>query len=108
MPPPRSASSALLLRQRVSALRRMLPGARSGDAKAVHQARVATRRLREAMPLLDAGKPGRQIDRLARDLTGVLGTVRELDVALLMLAELERTDGIPSSAVECLRQVLGD
>ena len=86
----------------------MLPGARSGDAKAVHQARVATRRLREAMPLLDAGKPGRQIERLARELTGVLGTVRELDVALLMLAELERTGGIPASAVECLRQVLGE
>jgi CHAD domain-containing protein len=86
----------------------MLPGARSGDAKAVHQARVATRRLREAMPLLAAGKPGRRIERFARELTDVLGTVRELDVALLMLAELERTDGISPSAVECLRQVVGD
>jgi CHAD domain-containing protein len=108
MPLTRSAPSELLLRQRVAALRRMLPGARSGDAKAVHQARVATRRLREAMPLVEAGKPGREIERVARDLTCVLGTVRELDVALLMLAELEGTDGVPSAAVTCLRRAVGD
>jgi CHAD domain-containing protein len=86
----------------------MLPGARSGDAKAVHQARVATRRLREAMPLVEAGKPGRRIEREARELTGVLGTVRELDVVLLMLAELEKRKGVPSAAVACLREVVGD
>ena len=108
MPVPRSAASELLLRQRVSALRRMLPGARSGDVKAIHQARVATRRLREAMPLVEAGKPGRQIERVARDLTSVLGTVRELDVALLMLAELEGTDGVPPGAVACLRRAVGN
>jgi CHAD domain-containing protein len=107
MPLPRSAPSALLL-QRVSALRRMLPGARNGDVKAVHQARVATRRLREAMPLVEAGKPGREIERVARDLTSVLGTVRELDVALLMLAELEKMDGVPASAVTCLRRAVAD
>src|SRR5215207_5814489 len=108
MPVRRSAPSALLLRQRVAALRRMLPGARSGDARAVHQARVATRRLREAMPLVEAGKPGREIERVARDLTAVLGTVRELDVALLMLAELEKMEGVPASAVTCLRRAVGD
>src|SRR5215218_8890966 len=108
MPLPRSAPSELLLRQRVAALRRMLPGARSGDARAVHQARVATRRLREAMPLVEAGKPGRKIERVARDLTGVLGTVRELDVALLMLEELKKSDEVPSTAVGCLRQLVGD
>ena len=86
----------------------MLPGARSGDVRAIHQARVATRRLREAMPLLEAGKPGRRIERVARDLTGVLGTVRELDVALLMLADLEGTDGVPSAAVSCLRLAVGE
>jgi len=96
------------LRQRIAALRRMLPGARSGDVNAVHQARVATRRLREAMPLVEAGKPGRKIERIARDLTAVLGPVRELDVALLMLAELEGTDGVSAAAVTCLRSAVGD
>ena len=108
MPVPRSASSALLLRQRVLALRRMLPGARTGDVHAVHQARVATRRLREAMPLLEAGKPGRKMERVARDLTGVLGPVRELDVALLMLSDLEGTDGVPAAAVACLRRAVSE
>jgi len=108
MPVPRSASSALLLRQRVLALRRMLPGARTGDVHAVHQARVATRRLREAMPLLEAGKPGRKMERVARDLTGVLGPVRELDVALLMLSDLQGTDGVPAAAVACLRRAVSE
>jgi len=98
----------LLLQQRVTALRRMLPGARSGDMRAVHQARVATRRLREALPLVGAGKPGRRLERVARDLTGVLGTVRELDVALQMLDELTRASGVPSAAVACLRRAIAD
>jgi CHAD domain-containing protein len=104
----RRAPSALLLQQRVTALRRMLPGARSGDVRALHQARVATRRLREALPLVGAGKAGRRLERVARALTGVLGTVRELDVALLMLDELARTKGAPSAAVACLRRAIGD
>jgi CHAD domain-containing protein len=98
----------LLLRQRIAALRRMLPGARSGDVRAVHQARVATRRLREAMPLLAAGKHGRRIERAARELTTVLGAVRELDVALLMLDERGRSGDAPVPAVRCLRDALRD
>src|SRR5512143_1392383 len=99
---PRRASSAQLLQQRVGAVRRMLPGARSGDVRAVHQARVATRRLREALPLVSAGKPGRRLERAARNLTGVLGTVRELDVALLMLHEFQHAGDVPVGAVACL------
>lgn len=102
----RRAPSALLLQQRVTALRRKLPGARSGDVRAVHQARVATRRLREALPLVRAGKPGRRLERVARDLTGVLGTVRELDVALEMLDGLTRTTGVSSAAVTCLHRAM--
>ena len=98
----------MLLQQRVTALRRMLPGARSGDMRAVHQARVATRRLREALPLIGAGKSGRRLERVARDLTAVLGTVRELDVALQMLDELTRTSGVPAAAVTCLRRAIAD
>jgi len=102
----RRAPSALLLQQRVTALRRKLPGARSGDVRAVHQARVATRRLREALPLVRAGKPGRRLERVARDLTGVLGTVRELDVALEMLDGLGRNSGVSRAAVTCLHRAI--
>ena len=41
----------LVVRQRVSTLAKALPGAAQGDPVAVHQARVATRRLREALAL---------------------------------------------------------
>src|SRR3954466_14059394 len=102
----RRAPSAMLLQQRVAALRRTLPGARNGDVRAVHQARVATRRLREALPLMAAGKPGRRLERIARELTGVLGTVRELDVALEMLDGLAGTDGVSSAAVTCLHRAI--
>src|SRR5436190_9308312 len=104
----RRAPSSLLLQQRVAALRRQLPGARNGDVRSVHQARVATRRLREALPLIRAGKPGRRLERVARELTGVLGTVRELDVALEMLDGLARTDGVPSAAVTCLHRAVAN
>jgi CHAD domain-containing protein len=97
---------ALLLRERVAALRRTLPGARSGDVRDVHQARVATRRLREVLPLIAAGKAGRRLARVAKNLTGVLGTVRELDVALQMLDELAKTDGVRDSAIAALRTTI--
>jgi CHAD domain-containing protein len=106
MPAARRAPSSLLLQQRVAALRRQLSGARNGEVRAVHQARVATRRLREALPLMPAGKSGRRLERVARELTGVLGTVRELDVALEMLDGLAGTDGVSSAAVTCLHRAI--
>ncbi len=108
MTTPRRSRSTLLLQQRVTAIRRMLPGAREGDVRAIHQARVATRRLREALPLISAGKAGRRLERVARSLTGVLGTVRELDVALQMLQELTRSNGAPASAIAALRSAISN
>src|SRR3954464_2740810 len=108
MPVTRRAPSAMLLQQRLAALRRTLPGARRGDVGAIHQARVATRRLREALPLVAAGKAGRRLERVARELTGVLGTVRELDVAVEMLDGLPRKNGVPSAAVACLRRAINE
>ena len=67
----------LLVRQRLGALTRMLPSARTGDIAAVHQARVATRRLREALPLVLRGSSLRKQTRAVRRLTRALGPVRE-------------------------------
>ena len=65
--------------------KRHLPSAIAGDDRGVHQARVASRRLREAVPVLAAGlkhsKAGKA-SRKIRRLTRALGTVRELDVTL--------------------------
>ena len=45
-------TTALLLERLARALKRHLPAAIAGDDTAVHQARVASRRLREAVPVL--------------------------------------------------------
>jgi CHAD domain-containing protein len=85
-----------------------LPGARKGEASSVHQARVSTRRLRAALPLIASGGPRRKLEGVARDLTRALGPVRELDVALDMLAEFERHPDVPADAVACLRQAIAE
>jgi CHAD domain-containing protein len=102
--PPRETTRLL---QRLSrALKRHLPAAVKGNDRGVHQARVTTRRLREAVPVLatglkgsKAGKAGRKIRRLTR----ALGTVRELDVTLALLDELARSPHVPRNAVEDVR-----
>ena len=102
----RANASELLIRQRLGALRRALPLAEGGDVNGVHQARVATRRLREALPLITRGSRGRKLARTVRRLTQGLGPVRELDVALLMLEEIARSKDIPRGGVSCLQQVV--
>jgi len=87
----------LLIRQRLGALSRTLPPARAGDVTSVHQARVATRRLREALPLIARGSSLQKHRRRVRRLTRALGPVRELDVALLTLDEFDGTQGTAPS-----------
>jgi CHAD domain-containing protein len=101
-----ASRTALLMRQRVNALSRSLPGARKGDADELHQARVATRRLREALPVVASGSRGRKLERMVRRLTRTLGPVRELDVALLTLDELAAAGDTPAAALTTLRQVM--
>ena len=95
------------LLQRLSrALKRHLPQAIKGDDRGVHQARVATRRLREAVPVLATGLKGSQAGkarRKIRRLTRALGTVRELDVTLSLLDQLARSPHVARTAVEDVR-----
>ena len=100
----RTNPSELLVRQRLGAVTRLLPAARQGDVESLHQARVATRRLREALPLVSSGNRQRKLERTVRALTRALGPVRELDVALLMLGEFEAAGDLPRTAITRLRQ----
>jgi CHAD domain-containing protein len=104
----RLSRTEFLIRQRTAALARALAGARKGDVSAVHQARVATRRVREALPLVASGPAARKLARVAKRLTRALGPVRQLDVELLTLAEFERGRDVPRRAVECLGEVVAD
>jgi CHAD domain-containing protein len=95
------------LLQRLSrALKRHLPQAIKGDDRGVHQARVTTRRLREAVPVLTTGLKGSKAGkarRKIRRLTRALGTVRELDVTLSLLDQLARSPHVSRTAVEDVR-----
>jgi CHAD domain-containing protein len=100
-----SVTSALLTR-RARALHRFLPLAIKGDDVGVHQARVASRRLREAVPVLAGGlknSKARKASRKIRRLTQALGGVRELDVTLHLLDELAASDDLSRAALQDVR-----
>jgi CHAD domain-containing protein len=95
-----------MLQRQSRALKRHLPGAVKGDDRSVHQARVASRRLRESVPVLSAGlkgSKGNKARRKIRRLTGALGMVRELDVALKTVDELAQGGDVPRAAIDELR-----
>ncbi len=94
----------MLLLRRARELERQLPLAIQGDDTGVHQARVASRRLREAVPVL-AGetKARRKAEKKIRKLTRALGTVREMDVTVQILDEFAQTNSLPRNALEDVR-----
>ena len=99
----RAPRPTIVLLQRLAAtLKRHLPQAVAGDERGVHQARVASRRLREAVPVLSTGLHGAKAGkarRKIRRLTRALGTVRELDVTIQLLDELARSPNVSRTAV---------
>ncbi|MGE3343182.1 MAG: CHAD domain-containing protein [Vicinamibacterales bacterium] len=83
-------------------LDRELARARAGDVTGVHQARVATRRLREAVGALGTLLPSRvrrRARRALRRLTRALGPVRELDVTCARLDLEAHAHGWPPRTV---------
>jgi CHAD domain-containing protein len=101
-----SHPSELLIRQRLAALTRTLPSASGGDVNAIHQARVATRRVRAALPIATRGSRRRKLKKSFTRLTRALGGVRELDVAILTLDELASDPSVPQEGLEQLRVIL--
>ena len=91
---------ATRLREEAGELARVLPAAIAGDVRGVHRARVASRRLSEALPIA-AAAAGEDVETLRRQLRRVrraLGPVREIDVARAVLAH-EALDRDWSAAV---------
>jgi CHAD domain-containing protein len=78
-----------LLRKRLDRLTRTLKTVDDGDPRSLHRARIASRRLRELLPILElAPDRVKKLGRRLRKLTRRLGTVRELDVLMLLIDEL--------------------
>jgi CHAD domain-containing protein len=95
--------------RRVRALERDLPGALDDDIDALHRSRVASRRLREILPVVGldpmaGGDPGAERARKrVRRVTRALGSVRELDVAIGILAEVEQAHPALAEVVAAAR-----
>lgn len=89
-PATRDDRSSRLLEDRVTRVFRELPGAVAGHDEAVHQVRVAGRRLRVALPLLTRRGDSRTVRRavrVLRKLTRSVGEGRDMDVALGILQD---------------------
>jgi CHAD domain-containing protein len=98
--------TSVLLARRARALKLHMNGALAGNGHGLHQARVASRRLREAVPVLTAGVKGTKANKALkkiRRLTKALGAVRELDVTLHVLDDLAAKDTLPRLALEDVR-----
>jgi CHAD domain-containing protein len=106
--PPRPVVHSLLL-SRSAAQLDLLPAARAGDSTAIHQARVASRRLREVLAAVRRMYPGDAASRAGRDVrrvTRALGEVRELDVSLRLFDELLVAHPIDAAAQMAVRRSL--
>src|SRR5260370_14726041 len=102
----RSSPLVRLLERRARALRRQLAAAIAGKDTGVHQARVASRRLREALPVLTEGlrhTKAQKAQGKIRRLTQALGAVRELDVSLGLIDGLAEKPAIPRAALAAVR-----
>src|SRR5262245_11437940 len=90
---PNGTGAAKLLARRVREMFRVYPKALVGDVEAVHDLRVAARRLRSALTLfaLDPdGRRARRADRALGDLARAAGRGRDLDVGIEILEALPR------------------
>jgi CHAD domain-containing protein len=92
---------------RLRAFTRLLPGVEHGEERAIHRARVASRRLRELVPVLPLEpRTARKLSRRLRKVTRRLGRIREHDVLLLLTDELHVSRPAHRDALRRMRHAL--
>ncbi len=110
MPPSMARRTPIdtLLAPRVASLTSVLPAALAGEPEAVHQSRVASRRLREVLPVFIAvdTRHGRAVATAVRRVTRALGPVRELDVALGLFDAAVASHGLRPVAQTAARRAM--
>ncbi len=96
-----------LWRKRLNELNAVWPDFVSGQTAGLHKTRVASRRIREALPIVAASASPAKVKKLnkkMRALTRYLGPIRELDVELDLLEDKSKTEGVPGRAIEMVRR----
>jgi CHAD domain-containing protein len=94
-------------RKRLNALTDAWPQLLAGETEALHKARVASRRIREALPVVAASAPPAKVKKLrrkVRSLTRSLGPIREADVELHTLEEQAAELGVPRRTLNVIRR----
>ena len=102
-----STSRDRLWRKRLNELSAVWPDFVNGRTGGLHKTRVASRRIREALPIVGATAPPAKVKKLnkrMRALTRSLGPIRELDVELTILEDKSRAEGAPARAIEIVRR----
>jgi CHAD domain-containing protein len=94
-----------LLQNRLARLRRGLHGVEDGSVSAIHRTRIASRRLREVLPVLrlDSGV-ATKLNRRLRKVTRRLGDARELDVLILLIDELAESRRHSPRALKLIKE----
>src|SRR5687767_15725975 len=94
-----------LLHARLERFSRALPGVETRDIRSVHRTRVASRRLRELLPVLKLdGDTTAKLGHQLRKVTRRLGSVREADVMLLLIDELHESGRFQGPALRRVRE----
>ncbi len=102
-----SVTPQSLLQQQVSSLQDHTPAVLDGGVDGVHAARIATRRIRELLPLTGEWHRPDVVDSLHQGFRAVgraLGKVRDADVRILLLKHLEPRIPSAASALVGVRQ----
>ena len=90
----------------LTALSRAIETVRDGDADAIHDMRVATRRVREALPLLrtQSDEHTEELRLVFRKVGRALGGARDGDVALGLLDQMEQRRPAVGTAAAAMRR----
>src|SRR4051812_18881915 len=99
-----ATSRSSLLKSRLDRFTRTFDRVEAGEPEALHRARIASRRLRELVPVLQLDRDtSAKLGRRLRKVTSRLGVVRELDVLLLLVDELHVSRPIHEAALRRVR-----
>ena len=96
-----------LWRKRLNELSAVWPEFVSGRTRGLHKTRVASRRIREALPIVAVAAPPakvKKLNRKMRALTRALGPIRELDVELHILEDRATPPGMSDRVLEIVRR----